>query len=502
MCVIKKTISIFIPMQFILPLFYSLVFILLIYKVKFFALETISPTGLAGLFVLKLFAGCIVYLVYTHYYSLSDFHIYFSDSKLLVEQWFGKTSHVPMQHWNSEFESVLFNNSRTMIAVNAILQFFSFGNLFVHLIFFCFFSFLGLVALYKAFVFHFPAKKIQIIISIFGVPSILFWSSAALKESLVITWVGLIIYYSDFGLKRSYDLKQKTGLLIVIVLLLFTKIYVALALLPVLFANWLVTKVASKKTIVYYVLVFAAAVFISLVVKIIHPDYNVLQLIADRQSKAISEAKGGVFLVNDKNFICVDYYQKENSLMMQPDSSYKIKHGSNYLSWKLDNMADTTFVTNAKDTAAYWIYSAVVPAKTVLKLRKLTPGWVDFIRYTPSAIFNVLMEPNIFTFKSWLQLIVAIENMGIVVLLILALVFYDKNIIEQKEIFLCCLIFALLLFTVIGITTPVIGSMVRYRTVGLLFFIPVFLMMIEVKKMKRRFGVKNRKGNLKNKIDL
>ena len=299
-------------MQFILPLLYSLVFILLIYKIKYFAIESISRSKLAGLFILKLFAGSIVYLVYTNYYSLSDFHTYFSDSKILIEHIFGKASTHQMQSWDAAFENVLFNTSRTMIIMNAILQLFSFGNLFVHIVFFCFFSFVGLTAFYKAFIFHFPIKKTQLIISIFFIPTVLFWSSAALKESLVIALVGLLIYKSNFGLKLKYNLSEVIILCVLFVLLLFVKIYVAIVLLPLLFTNFIIAKATTKKIILYYLLVFGSVFLIAFSVKIIHQDFNVLQLIADKQAKAISEAQGGVFLVNERNFICVDYNKREN----------------------------------------------------------------------------------------------------------------------------------------------------------------------------------------------
>jgi len=264
------------PMQFILPLLYSLLFILLIYKTKFFALETISRNTLAMLFILKMVVGYIVYLVYTYYYSLSDFHTYFSDSKILVEHLLGKITTTQMQSWGNGFENVLFNTSRTMIIVNAILQLFSFGNLFVHIVFFCFFSFIGLTAFYKSFIFHFPTKKIQLIISIFFVPTILFWSSAALKESLVIALVGLLIYKSNFGLKFKYNLFQVIILCLLFIMLLFVKIYVAIVLLPLLFTNFIIVKTSTKKVIRYYLLGFMSVFLIAFSTKIIHPDYNIL----------------------------------------------------------------------------------------------------------------------------------------------------------------------------------------------------------------------------------
>lgn len=472
-------------MQFILPLLYSLLFILLVHKISFFAIKGISRTQLSLLFILKLLAGALVYLVYTYYYPLSDFHIYFSDGKILLEQLFGTNSSQQMQHWNSEFESVLFNDSRTIIVVNAILHLFSFGNIYVHLVFFCFFSFVGLTALYKSFILHFPDKNKQLIISIFFVPTILFWSSAALKESLVIALVGLIIYISNFGLKPRYNLKQGLVLTLLILLLLLVKIYVGIALFPVLVANFIVGNTSARKIVWKYLLVFVSAFIILFLTKTIHPDYNILQLIADKQAKAISEARGGVFLVNNKNFICVNYSDKNTSLILQKDSSYKIKEGSNFLSWKLDNMADTTFINDSKDTADYWVYYSVTPAQSVLKLNRIRPNLIDFILFSPIAIRNALFQPDLFHFKSWFHKGVAIENILIILILILAVALYDKTAIAKKEVLLFCFTFSITIFLLIGITTPVIGSIIRYRTIGLLFFVSVLFVMIDINRIRK-----------------
>ncbi len=431
-------------------------------------------------------AGASVYLVYTYYYPLSDFHIYFSDSKILVEQILKGDSNNHMQLWNSEFESVLFNNSRTIIVVNALLQLFSFGNIYVHLVFFCFFSFVGLTALYKSFILHFPDKNKQLIISIFFVPTILFWSSAALKESLVIALVGLIIYISNFGLKPRYNLKQGLILTLLILSLLLVKIYVGIALLPVLVANFIVGHTSAKKIVWKYFLVFVSAFIIVFLIKIIHPDYNILQLIADKQAKAISEGRGGVFLVNNKNFICVDYKDKNTSLILQKDSSYKIKEGSSFLSWKLDDMADTTFINNSKDTADYWVYYSVSPAQSVLKLNRIRPNLIDFIILSPIAIRNAIFQPDLSHLKSWFHIGVAIENILIILILVLAFVFCDKTVIAKKEVLLFCFIFSITLFILIGITTPVIGSIIRYRTIGLLFFVSVLFVMIDINKITKK----------------
>ena len=57
-----------------------------------------------------------------------------------------------MTFWGRDFPHGLFNDNQTIIRVNAIFDLFSFGYYHVHTVFMCFFSLIGLTALYKAFV--------------------------------------------------------------------------------------------------------------------------------------------------------------------------------------------------------------------------------------------------------------------------------------------------------------------------------------------------------------
>lgn len=451
---------------------------------NFFAVQNFSKTKLILLFAIKLIAGFIACLIYTNYYSNADFYVYYTDSKLLLEHLVGNNTQIQMAIWNSSFDPVIFNSSRTMIILNAIIRLFSFGNFYVHIVFFCFFSFIGLVGLFKSFDRHFPTKTKRLIIGIFLVPTVLFWTSTVLKETLAIGIVGLIIYLTDFGLSRSLSWKHKIVLAFLFGSLFFVKIYVALALIPVILVNMIISRSSTKMILIKYVAVFIFLASFAYAITLVNNDYNLLQLISNKQVNAISEARGGVFLVNDKNFICVDYYSQNEILSSQEDGTYKIYSGSKYLSWKLDNMTDTTFIFNSSDSAKYKILYAQKPAHSVVNLKRLKPELMDYIFHSPFAIINVLSRPSIFEISSWLHLVVAIENLWILLLIILSIIFYDKKNHEKKEILLFALLFSIILFLLIGFTSPVMGAMIRYRTIGLVFFIPLCLLMIDKDKLR------------------
>src|SRR6218665_342573 len=478
-------------MQLLLPILYSAIFIFLICKMKFFEIPAVSRTRLVLLFVLKLVAGSAVWLVYTyHYPAASDFNNYFSDSKILVQNLFNGTNLPYSSAWNGNFENVLFSNSRAVIILNALLQLFSFGNFYVHSVFFCFFSYVGLIALLKAFLPHFPSKEKRILLALFFIPSVLFWGSAALKESLIIGLAGLLIYVSDFGLRKKYNVKQTVAFILLFVILFLMKIYIALALLPVLLVNFIVSRTTEKRLAVKYAIVIVANGSCFFLVAKINDDYNVLKIIADKQAKAISEARGGAFLVSDKHFVSVDFYGQDTILSMQPDSSSRINHGANYLMWNLENMKDTIFVNNSDNDEVYHLIYGIRPANSVLAIRKLKPEWIDFAAYSPVAFVNTLAHPSFFEVRSWLHLMIALENIWVMIFIVLAVLFFDKNIWQKKTIFFFCLFFVLILYVLIGITTPAIGAMVRYRTIAELLLVIMCLLAIDEEKLRKRFSKK------------
>lgn len=481
-------------MQFLLPILYSAIFIFLICKMKFFEIPSVSKTSLVLLFVLKLIAGSAVWLVYTyHYPAASDFNNYFSDSKILVHNLFNGTSLPYSSAWNGNFENVLFSNSRPVIILNAVLQVFSFGNFYVHSVFFCFFSYIGLIALLKAFLLHFPSKEKRLLLALFFIPSVLFWGSAALKESLIIGFAGLLVYVSDFGLRKRYNGKQIVAFFLLFVILLMVKLYIALALLPVLLVNFIVSRTGEKLLAVKYAAVIVTTGLCLFLVAKLHPDYNVLKIIADKQAKAVSEARGGAFLVSDKHFVSVDFYGQDKILSMQPDSSYRINRGSSYLMWDLENMKDTLFVSNSgNDDEVYHLIYGIRPANSVLTIRKLAPELLDFAAYSPVAFVNTLAHPTFFEVRSWLHLMIALENIWVMIFIVLAILFFDKSMLKEKTVFFFCLVFVLILYILIGITTPAIGALVRYRTIAELLLVVMCVLVIDEEKFRKRFSKKQR----------
>ncbi len=471
-------------MQILLPLTYSILFIFLILKMKFFDCPAISKLQLIGLFVLKIVFGLIVYYVYMYHYAPADSYLYFEGSKNVFDQFLGNSSG-EILGWNSSFDDVFYNNSRLIIYINFFIQFISFNNVFVHVLFFCIFSFIGLTALYKAFYKYFPDKKNILILGLYLVPSVLFWTSGIYKETIALSCLGLIVYLSDFGLIKSFTIKMIVYLTILFALLFFVKIYIFAALFLLLLISWLLTKMNGAKYFLYYSLIFVSVIVIVHLFSKTSNRLNVYQLIADKQAKAISEAKGGIFLENRNYFICFNY-NDFGALVARPDSLHSIKRGSSYLLWELNNMKDTTFVTNSSDSSIYKIVYKIKPANSVIGVEKMEPTFSSVYSTIPLAIVNVFFQPTLFSIKNVLQLFSWIENIWLLLLVVIAILFFDRKIILQKEVFVFCILFAIIQFALIGLTTPVVGAMVRYKVTALPFLFTICMLCIDGEKLSKK----------------
>lgn len=490
-------------MQLLLPIIYTTLFIWVIYKWSFFDIPLLPRLNLIGFFCIKLLAGFSLWAIYTFYYINSDAFEYFRNSEIIynvihasptnyiklligmdtteLQEYYSK---IPV--WNASFERFLFNDSRTMIRVNAFLRLFSLGNFHVHTVIMCFVSFIGLTALYKTFIPHFKDKQLWLIIGVYFVPTILYWSSGVLKESILVTGLGLLIYSTNCGSVFPKNIKSFLIFALSLLLLVFTKVYVLLIITPPLVANFLSSRFKFKQWL-SYAISYSIIVIALFVANGIHSDYNILKIISDKQAKAISEARGGIFLENAQHFICIDY-DKSEQLIPFKNNTYKIKQGSSYMEWPEENMQDTTFISASTDTSFFNLIYSIHPSKSALTFNRTPPTLFAFAKNIPFALYHSIFRICFLKPNSVFELIAIVEAQMIFLFILLALFFYKKPSEAQSALIWFCLCAAIGLFLLIGFTVPVMGAMVRYKLPALLFLVVALFLLIDFNKIKGKFS--------------
>lgn len=238
------------------------IFYLLLSKRAFFKLEFIRPRTIYLAFIIKFLSGCVMVWIYTYIHtdrSTADIYKFMDDAAVLHEI----RKEQPIVFWqllsgwykqDTQFENYLyktgnwytndvnwlkyaqikdynlFNSNRFITRVNALLWFVTQGNIYLHVLFFSFFGFVGLVAYYKTFASRLTEKvpRQLMFLALFLLPSILLWTSAPLKDTLVVSFTG--IFFLLFTSSQIWLPTRVAGGIICFILLLLLKYYVALAL--------------------------------------------------------------------------------------------------------------------------------------------------------------------------------------------------------------------------------------------------------------------------------
>lgn len=412
-----------------------LIFLLwIIKKLKFFKNPYLKIKHLYFLFLFKVAASFAVFAVYTFFYTdrtNSDMFKYYDDGKIMYESLFHnptnyikmltginddeaqiQTYYQKMNFWIKPYKYEVINENKTLIRLNAFISLFSFNNYFIHALIFVFLSFVGLFAIYKVLSNYVNNHHQIFAYSVFLLPSVLFWSSAILKEALVFFNLGLALYFLEKW-KNNTSIINLFWFLTFILLLMLSKMYIFLLTLPALL--YIIT------------------------VKLM-PQINKIALFIVVHILLLS------FFFTSEYFLAYDF--------------------SNIVVTKQQH-----FIQMAKEFSA----------SSRIDIPLLENSLLSFLLNTPQAIVNGLFRPFIWESHNILALMSALENLFIFLIFVLCFVFPQKNI--NNVWFWFSISFSLLLIILIGITTPVLGALVRYKLPCLPFLMFIFFSIIDTNKV-------------------
>jgi hypothetical protein len=110
----------------------------------------------------------------------------------------------------------------------------------------------------------------------------------------------------------------------------------------------------------------------------------------------------------------------------------------------------------------------------------------SFIINTPKALINSFFRPFIFESHNLVSLFSALENIGIMLTFALLIFYHKKPTVSNTYWFWFSLSFTLLLFDLIGLTTPVLGALVRYKIPALPFLLFLLFNYMDVNKINTK----------------
>ncbi|MBN8695022.1 MAG: hypothetical protein J0L87_00715 [Bacteroidetes bacterium] len=492
--------------QVLITFVFIALFSVLIWRSSFFKMEGVSKIYFLSVFYLKVCIGVFGWMLYVRYYPSNDAIGFFHDGELLYELFFtdknaffnllfGSDNTHPslsgMMAWDDGYMDFVVNDSRTIVRFNALIRFFSFGVFHVHTIVFCFISLLGSTFIYRAVLPKVAVNRKILLVIVFLAPSVLFWSSLVLKEALVFLAIGMLLYYTEFGMRAYYSRKTLFYSILSTFLLLIIKSYLLLVFLPFLLINMLIVKFKWRRVLKVYALFCGSIVFLIIGVHFISPKHDLIRILQQKQMLFIKQSRGGIYLFASGYHIYVDQANRDSALKYVNDSTCRLKPGYPYKKFIL-NTEDTLSLASQDYSLDYKIVYDSRPAGSYVQSDQLDGTLGQFLLLIPKKIVSVFLLTDAYKQSGWLICLAVLESSFYLLGLIFVICF---GRIKQDQLVLVLFMMAVIcsLYSLVGFTSPVIGAIVRYKVVVAPFFGILLLIIFDPGKwssFRNKFGLK------------
>lgn len=298
-----------------------------------------------------------------------------------------------------------------IIRIIAVLGLFTFHSYAAIAILFAALSFSGVWAMYRSFYKFYPALHFQLAIAILFIPSVVFWGSGILKDTITLGALG----WATWALVRVFFERKRlltSGLILLLALytIYSIKIYIVLCFLPAALM-WVFLSYSSR--ISSPAIRWMIAPFVIVVTAVI-----------------------GYYAI--------------------------VKVGEDNSQYSLDKVSET-----AEITARYLAYIGEKQGGSVYTLGDYDFSPAGMLRKFPLAVNVTLFRPYLWEAYNPVMLLSALESLG--TLLLTLYVIYRAGfgrsfrLLVSNPIILFCLLFAITFSFAVGISTYNFGSLVRYK---------------------------------------
>jgi hypothetical protein len=393
----------------------------------------------------KIFGGLALIFVYTVYYNGGDTTNYFHDA-VVINRLIFKNAQAGFEvllngadlknlsYFDNETEfPVYVRDSATSFVsqIAAVLAFFGARSFVPTTLLISWISFMGVWNLYRVFLFEFPNLSKEMAIAFFYIPTVIFWSSGLLKDTISLSALGFFTFsfYQVFMRKKNI-LWNLMILFLSAKVLLIVKAYIFFAVLPgalIWLAGSYLSKVDSK-----------------LIRSMVAPLILVITVV-------------GAYVMLDSLDNSLGKFSVDQILSRAVITQRDLK--SDYYGGNTFDIGD---------------FESTIPS---------------ILSVSHRALFAGLFRPFITEARNVLMLISSIENLFLLIFTIALLIkvrlfgifkyFYKHNLLTFS------LIFSLFFSLSVGLSTSNFGSMVRYKIPGLPFFV-ASLMIIRYYENEKR----------------
>lgn len=483
-------------------MFYSLIFFLvLIVFVKYsrlFKVDSLPSYTFVIAFILKFFVGYLFNIIHEFTYGFGDLShdgsVFMAEAQQLNAVFYKNPSayfkflfgiddteaailkYMPNTSYWSAGDLTLINDNKNVIRVHSILQFFSFNQIYIHVSVLCLLSLYGIKNLFEALKNLITIPHKWLFWFIFFIPSTLFWTSSILKEPLLFLGISLLI---NGLLSHQSTLKRILLSVIGTVLLIGFKPYILVCILIAL-SGWYIYKYLFNFRIIPTII---SSTITILIISIVFPNQRmtIVNYLTRKQFDFVNVGKGGLHVQADSCFYYFQPHQYENLniqkdvVLIKPSDAYIMRFGSTQKPKK------THLIPNGE----HWrIHYYTIGCLSFIETTPINNSAIQLVKNIPEALLNSAVRPYPIDHGSNLKWFPIIETWAIFLFLCFAL--YKRRALSntEKSVVFVLSTFAILLFLLIGFTTPVLGATVRYRFPAQLAIIIIGLILIDFKKLK------------------
>ncbi len=385
--------------------------------------------------------GCI----YQFYYSGGDtynFHThgsrhiwnaFFDSPSVGLQLLFGSNdSHTGVYEYSRRIVFFEDDSSYFVIRVAAFFDLFTFSSYSATAILFSTVAFVGAWCLFLTFYKQYPSAHFGLALACLFVPSVFFWGSGVLKDTLVLAALGVATYaIYQFFMEHRNQMAALVLILLSFYVIFSIKKFVLQAYLPA----------ASVWLLFHWFARVRSSVLRTLLVPFV----------------VVIIAAGGYFSVS--------------------------KVGEGDQKYSLDKIAQTAAVT-AYDIR-FWTGREAGSGYT---LGELDGTMASMIRLAPAAINVTLFRPYLWEVKNPLMLLSALESLmflGLLIYVVLSSKQLIKKVVDKNVLF--AIVFSLIFAFAVGVSTFNFGTLSRYK-IPLVPFYAVALVLLSQSKSEKKFS--------------
>lgn len=237
-------------LDFILgPIYLLIIFAIVSYFKNYFTSNKLEETFYIRAFWFKIFGVTFFAFIYHYYYKGGDTLVYYDCCQRVHRMLFNDFSSAWTFLTTNDFQAYLKfryyeqgncnwfakygTREITFIKIASIINLIALNTYLSTSYIFAFISFIASWKLYQVFVYQFPLISNQLLFAALFMPTVAFWGTGIMKDTVSYTGLCFIIYYiNDIFIERKYNPLNFLYLIISAIFISLTKGYILLAFLP------------------------------------------------------------------------------------------------------------------------------------------------------------------------------------------------------------------------------------------------------------------------------